>query len=99
MTDEELEAWVERTRARGGLGPKITDEATLRRIVTLAFAGQGGGGGPGPPGRRSGGPTAKQNPRPSTPHKRSTQPDANGQTRTGQDRKSVRGGGGRAPGR
>jgi hypothetical protein len=44
MTDEELAAWVERTRARRGLGPTITDESTLRRIVTLAFAGQDGGG-------------------------------------------------------
>jgi hypothetical protein len=44
MTDEELAAWVAETRARRGLGPRITDQATLRRIVTLAFAGQGGDG-------------------------------------------------------
>jgi hypothetical protein len=40
MTGEELAAWVERTRARRGLGPRITDQATLRRIVVLAFAGR-----------------------------------------------------------
>jgi hypothetical protein len=39
MTGEELAAWVERTRARRGLGPTITDEPTLRRIAVLAFAG------------------------------------------------------------
>jgi hypothetical protein len=42
MTDEELAAWVAETRARRGLGPVVTDEAALRQIVTLAFAGQGG---------------------------------------------------------
>jgi hypothetical protein len=43
MTEEELAAWVERSRAKRGLAPHITDEVTLRRIVVLAFAGEEGG--------------------------------------------------------
>ena len=39
MTDDQVHAWVVRTRAACGLGPKITDRAALRRIITLAFTG------------------------------------------------------------
>jgi hypothetical protein len=42
LTDAEIAAWSRRTRAARGLGPKITDAATLRRIATLAL-------GPRPP--------------------------------------------------
>jgi hypothetical protein len=37
LTDEAIVAWARRTRAAKGLPPKITDAATLRRIVTLAL--------------------------------------------------------------
>jgi hypothetical protein len=53
MTEEEVAAWGERSRAACGLPPTIEDEATLARIVTLAFGPPGedeGGGGRGPAG-------------------------------------------------
>jgi hypothetical protein len=45
VTPAEIAAWVERSRARQGLGPKITDPAVIARLITLAFAGEGKGGG------------------------------------------------------
>jgi hypothetical protein len=48
LDEGEIAAWTVQTRAACGLGPTIEDEATLARIVTLAFAddqGQGEGGG------------------------------------------------------
>lgn len=45
MTPAEISAWAERSRARQGLGPKITDASILARLVVLAFAGEGEGGG------------------------------------------------------
>jgi hypothetical protein len=39
LTDEEIREWGVRSRAACGLGPKITDRALLRRLVTLAFTG------------------------------------------------------------
>jgi hypothetical protein len=38
MTPTEVAAWTAASRARKGLGPKITDPVILRRIVILAFA-------------------------------------------------------------
>lgn len=35
---ETIRAWTRRTRAARGLPPKITDPATLARLVTLALA-------------------------------------------------------------
>lgn len=37
LTDEAIRAWSRRTRVAKGLPPKITDAATLRRLVTLAY--------------------------------------------------------------
>jgi hypothetical protein len=39
LTDDQIREWVVRTRAACGLGPKVTDRAALRRIITLAFTG------------------------------------------------------------
>jgi hypothetical protein len=39
LTDDQVHAWVVRSRAACGLGPKITDWVALRRIITLAFTG------------------------------------------------------------
>jgi hypothetical protein len=49
MTDAEITAWLERTRAAQGLGPKITDPIVLARLITLALGpapveDEGGGG-------------------------------------------------------
>jgi hypothetical protein len=55
LTDEEVREWGVRSRAACGLGPKITDRALLRRLVTLAFTGlpeqQADGDGRPPAGR------------------------------------------------
>jgi len=40
LDDATIEAWTARTRAACGLPPKITDPATLNRIITLAFEGR-----------------------------------------------------------
>lgn len=37
MTPAEIAAWTAASRARQGLGPKITDPVILRRIAILAF--------------------------------------------------------------
>ena len=37
MTQAEIAAWTAASRARKGLGPKITDPVILRRIVVMAF--------------------------------------------------------------
>jgi hypothetical protein len=37
LSDAEIVAWARRTRARKGLPAKITDPATIRRLVTLAL--------------------------------------------------------------
>jgi hypothetical protein len=39
VTREEIHQWEARSRAAQGLPPKITDEAVVLRIITLAFAG------------------------------------------------------------
>jgi hypothetical protein len=44
MTPAEVAAWTTASRARRGLGPKITDPAILARIAVLAFTGTKGGG-------------------------------------------------------
>jgi hypothetical protein len=37
MTPAEVAAWTAASRARQGLGPKITDPVILHRIAILAF--------------------------------------------------------------
>jgi hypothetical protein len=37
MTRAEIAAWTAASRARKGLGPKITNPVILRKIVILAF--------------------------------------------------------------
>ena len=39
LPDDQVHAWVVLSRAACGLGPKITDQVALRRIITLAFTG------------------------------------------------------------
>jgi hypothetical protein len=41
LTDEIVREWTRKTRAARGLGPKMSDRATLARLVMLAL-------GPGP---------------------------------------------------
>jgi hypothetical protein len=37
LSDDVIREWTRHTRAAQGLGPKITDPATLNRIITIAF--------------------------------------------------------------
>lgn len=39
LTDAEVAAWADRSRAASGLGPTVEDPVVLTRIATLAFAG------------------------------------------------------------
>jgi len=39
VTREEIHEWEARSRAAQGLPPKISDEAVLMRIITLALTG------------------------------------------------------------
>jgi hypothetical protein len=48
LDDDTIRAWCRRTRAARGLGPKITDAATLAKLVTIALGpGRDGKGGNG----------------------------------------------------
>jgi hypothetical protein len=99
MTPAEIAAQVAETRARQGLPPAITDPTTLARLAAMVADTMivEGGDRRGPPGGdETGRPPAKTDARPDTPV-RASSGTVSPAPQTGQDRKSVRrGGGGRA---
>jgi hypothetical protein len=100
MTGEAMASWVAMSRAASNVPAKVEDETTLLQAagMVLATGSQRSKGGDrrGPPGGdETGRPPAKRDARPDTPVRASTG-TVSPAPQTGQDRKSVRGGGGRA---
>ncbi|HEY3033580.1 MAG TPA: hypothetical protein VGJ54_02835 [Streptosporangiaceae bacterium] len=63
LDDAAIWQWWCRQSAAQGLPPTIEDPATIAKVVTLAFAGEGEGGGRAPPPRKREAPALQPGPR------------------------------------